>query len=324
MKVDLIDRKILYYLDMNARQNISSLAKKLRIGRNVALYRIKKLKENNIIKGSFAEINNSALNYKSFRIFFKLGNYTDNKKKEFYEHITKNENILWFSQVLGKWDLDIVFMSKEISDFEKFRRKLFLKFNSIIEDYNISLLTKIFHYPKDYLIGNTRNNIIPTILDIEQKSDHNIDKKDEEILKILSKDAMVNIVDIALKSKMSINTVKKKIKNLEKSNIILGYRLFLNLNSIGYQHYKLHISLKNYNEKNIKDLRIWLVSNPFVIYTDHYINGEDFEIELHLKNENEYLDFWNKLSNQFGKIIKDHFMITFHDVKVFKYIPAKF
>ena len=52
MNLDLIDRKLLYFLDINARQNIATLAKKLHIGRNVALYRINRLKEEGIILGS--------------------------------------------------------------------------------------------------------------------------------------------------------------------------------------------------------------------------------------------------------------------------------
>lgn len=59
-----------------------------------------------------------------------------------------------------------------------------------------------------------------------------------------------------------------------------------------------------------------------VIYTDHYINGQDFEIELHLKNESRYINFLEEINKRFGRRIKDHFLITFYDVRIFKYFPA--
>jgi len=322
MELDVLDRKLLYFLDRDARQSIASLAKRLHIGRNVALYRINRLKEQGIIKGAFAEINNTMIGYYSFRIFFKLSNYTEMQQKEFFSFIEKNEDIMWFSRVLGKWDVDIVFMTKEIREFEKFRRNLFLNFNSIIEESEISLLTQIYHYPKDYLLGDVRKNFSPTILNINARSEYTIDGKDEELMRLLTKDAFIGIVDLAQKLKLSINTIKKKIKNLEKNNIILGYRLFLDAEKLGYLYYKLHISLKNYSEKDINSLKSWLASKSNVIYTDHYINGQDFEIELHLKSEAEYINFLEEINREYGRIIKDHFFITFYDVRVFKYLPV--
>ncbi len=323
MELDLLDRKLIYFLDRDARQGIASVAKRLHIGRNVALYRLNRLMERGIIKGSFAEINNTILGYHSFRIFLKLGKTTESKLSNLFNFVEKNKNILWLSRVLGKWDLDMVFMTKSVGEFEKFRRELFLKFNELIERFEIALLTKICHYPKDYLFGDIRKNMTPSVLDIEKDNACQIDDADEELLSILSKDASINIVDIAQRMKLSINTIKKKIKNLEEKEIILGYRLFLDIEKLGYQYYKLHLSLQNYNEKDIAEISDWLASRSYVVYTDHYINGEDFEIELHLKNELEYIRFWMELNKEFGKIIKDHFYITFYDTRIFKYIPTK-
>ncbi len=45
MKLDLLDKKILYELDINARQTSTQLSKKLKRSRNVIEYRINRLKE---------------------------------------------------------------------------------------------------------------------------------------------------------------------------------------------------------------------------------------------------------------------------------------
>lgn len=322
MELDITDRKLLYYLDKNTRQGISALARKLRIGRNVALYRLNKMKKEGVIKGSFAEINNAALGYHSFRIFFKLGNAKKREYEELFHFITNHKNIFWFSRVLGKWDLDIVFMTKEISEFELFRKDLCMRFNNLIEDSEIALLTQIYHYPRDYLLSHIRKNTNASVFDINIKSTYKPDKKDEELLLLLTKDASMNISEIAYKLKLSVNTTKKRIKNLEKNNILLGYRLFIDSEKTGYEHFKLHISLRHYKKEDITRLREWLAKKSFVLYTDHFINGEDFEIELLLKQEKDYIHFLDELNSHFGNIIKDHFLIKFYDVRVYKYFPA--
>jgi len=111
MRLDAIDRKLLYELDQDSRKPLSQVAKKLRIGRNVLLYRLNRLKEEGIVRGTFTQINNFALGYYSFRIFIKLGNCSGEQEKNFVNEIKKEKNLLWLSRVLGKWDLDIIYMS---------------------------------------------------------------------------------------------------------------------------------------------------------------------------------------------------------------------
>lgn len=319
--LDLIDKKIIYHLDENARQSLSLLAKKLKIGRNVALYRLNKLKEEGIIKGSYAEINTLALRYLSFRVFIKLGVFSKQDEESLINFFQKEKSLTWLTRVIGRWDLDIVYTVKDIGEFEEFRKNLFTNYNKIIEECSISLMTAVHRYPKDYLIGNQRKSTKADVVEITKPFE--IDEKDREILDILTKDASTNIVDISRKVKLSINTVKKKIKELEENRIILGYRLFLNSEKLGYEYYKLHVNFRNYTGKDIINFRNWLASKNFVIYTDHYINGEDFEIELHLKNEREYLNFLQELKEKFGEILKDSFVIKFYDSKVFTYLPSE-
>jgi|SRR3989344_1445939 len=322
MNLDLIDRKLLYFLDINARQNIATLAKKLHIGRNVALYRINRLKEEGIILGSFVEINNPLLGYFSFRIFLKLSNYTLEQEKALFDFLKKQNNILWLSRVLGKWDLNPVFMTKNIKEFEIFRKELFLKFNSIIEDSKIALLTNIYYYPKSYLLGNMRKDHFTTILSIESESDYKADDNDEKLLALLSQDATISILDLSRKLRLSINTIKKRINNLEKHKIILGYRLFIDPSKLGYEYYKLHVTLRYYNKIDLNSLRAWLGIQSSVIYTDHYMDSQAFEVELHVKNEQEYIQFLKNLKKEFSHIIKDSFYIKLYESQIYKYLPT--
>ena len=49
IKIDLKDRKILNQLDINSRQSLSQIGKKVGLPKNVVAYRIKRLEEKKII-----------------------------------------------------------------------------------------------------------------------------------------------------------------------------------------------------------------------------------------------------------------------------------
>ena len=48
-KIDKIDRKILYALDLDSKQSLNSLGKKVGLGKETLFYRIKNLQERGII-----------------------------------------------------------------------------------------------------------------------------------------------------------------------------------------------------------------------------------------------------------------------------------
>jgi len=222
-------------------------------------------------------------------------------------------------RVLGSWDLDIVFMAKNLSAFIAFKEELFLRYNNMFDDADISILSRMYHYPKNYL-ANTKRDIIEKRV-IEETMHTQIDDIDVHILSLLASDAQMTIIDLAEKTGIAVNTVMKRMRSLEKSGIILGYRLLLDTNALGYQINKVHIVLKNYSQETYKQFLYYCESKSSVIYIDQYLGGADFEIELHLKNDSEYILFIEDLEKHFSKIIKSKIFIKFYKVYAFRYLP---
>ncbi|RJQ17314.1 Lrp/AsnC family transcriptional regulator [Candidatus Woesearchaeota archaeon] len=320
MPLDLLDRKLLYELDSNSRKPINQIAKKLRINRTVAAYRIDRLKKEGIIKGTYTQINNFSLKYYSFRMFIKLGNFTEDKESSLINNLVKEKKLLWLARVLGKWDIDLIYMTKSIFEFDTFQKNLLLKYNDIIEEYQTALLTKINDYPKDYLINKERTPL--SLKKSIKESSFEPDGLHEKILFYLSENASMNIIHLGQKVGASTNTVKKKMKELIRNKIILAFRLFIDTNKLGYQYYKLHLTLRHYREKDLYELTSFLESKNFMISTDHYLGGEHFEIELHIATEKEYIDFISELMKRYGKIIKDHYVIKFYKELTYRYLPV--
>ena len=56
IKLDLKDRKILYELDLDARQPLTQIGKKVGLSKDVVSYRMKKLQDEGIIKNYYTVI----------------------------------------------------------------------------------------------------------------------------------------------------------------------------------------------------------------------------------------------------------------------------
>jgi Lrp/AsnC family leucine-responsive transcriptional regulator len=70
--IDLKDRKILYELDLDARQSLTQIGKKVGLKKDVVSYRIKRMQDEGIIKNFWAAIDTFKLGYQVYRIYINF------------------------------------------------------------------------------------------------------------------------------------------------------------------------------------------------------------------------------------------------------------
>ena len=71
-KIDAIDRKILYELDLNSRQPISQISKKTHIHENSVKYRMKKLEKLGVIQNYYTVIDSLKFGYLPVKLYLKF------------------------------------------------------------------------------------------------------------------------------------------------------------------------------------------------------------------------------------------------------------
>lgn len=316
--LDMVDRKILFQLDLNCRQSTNEIAKKVMVHRNVVLYRIRRLEETGIIRGYFSEINTRALGFLSFRAFIKFANSTMQKEEQLVTFLQNTSEIIWLFRVSGKWDVDFVFVCKTPEEFDDFFRRLRAMYNDIIEFHETSLMTQLFKYPKNYLIEDkTRYPAEETF----SSAIVQIDDADRKILRIMANNANIKIMDLAQQVGLTINTVKDRMKQLQKKGVIVGFRPFIDTNKTGYKYYRVHINMKHYSQEDYLRMKEFIGLQPEVIYIVQYIQGADIEVELHCKNEEDLLRLMNDTKNEFGDHIQEIYSLKFYNEYVYKYLP---
>jgi len=69
------------------------------------------------------------------------------------------------------------------------------------------------------------------------------DKLDEQIITTFSLDVRQSLSKVAYECNTSVETVRRRIIDLEKKKVIVGYKIDLDLGKLGYQGYRVDFSL---------------------------------------------------------------------------------
>lgn len=242
LKIDKIDKRIINRIFNNFREPISKTARKCKISREQAEYRINKFEKSKLINGYLAIFNLEMLGY-NYNYLIRISLNTINNK---LEDIKFKSDILIITKLIciGKWNYVLTTYSKSKENILDFISELYSIFENNLIDYEIIEPVNSYFLPLKIFNNNTLINY--NKYDVPNIKIDNIDKK---IIKILSKNANMKIIDIAKKINEDPNIVKYRIKRMEKSNFI-NYRIFLNIKVIKYNYAILYIKINNLNLKN--------------------------------------------------------------------------
>lgn len=308
MKLDLKDRKILYELDLNARQTDSKIGKKVGLKREVVNYRINRLINHGIIKNFVTILNDYALGYRTYRIFIKFRDLTEKKEEEIVSYI--KDKAKWFVKVRGNWSFNFTIITKDIFALEEFINNIKEKFQKDFIELNFSLITRVYNYRRGYLINNKIDKSKYEVMG-EVVKKYPADSIDLKILKILQNNARMSSVEISNKINISERIIRYRIKKLIKNKVIIGFRSMLDLNKLGYSYYKIHLKYKKINQEIIKKIKDYLHFNPNIIYKTETIGGPDLEFEIQAINNKEMYTILDKFIKEFEGVIEGYEILEY-------------
>jgi len=324
-KLDLKDKKILYELDLNARQSDSEIAKKVRLSRDSVRYKINRLIENGYINYFMTLLNSMKLGYDWYRTFFKFQNLTLEKEKEIINYLKKRAS--WISKVEGVWDLNTGIFVKNIYEFRDLINEFLLKYSSFVVRYDVAIVTREWSYHRDYLVGKKIKTTKPIVMGFNSNKEYeivNIDKIDYKILKTILKNARMKTIDIAREISATEMIVRYRLKKLIENGIIIGFKPFLNVNKLGYIYFKLHFSLQNMDYKKKSSIMSYIHLHPNTVHMTELISGADLETEFQVKDNEEFYGFIKDLRLKFGDLIKDYEFMQYTQEYKFTYLPEMF
>ncbi len=308
--MDKKDQLILSELVKNSRMPLNQLAKKCGISREVANYRMKKLIDEKIITDFYTIINTKDLGFSKFGFFLQLRNVSSKKEKEIVNFLEKNAFISYLGIALGKWNIVCDLYAKDRLHLEEITKELMKECEDYLESYMIAESSYQISYP-------TKMIDVKPVHVLKNKTEKlDLDEIDLKILSLLSKNSRAEYKELSSKLNMVANTIKYRIKNLERTGIIQGYSISIDVLKLGYECHNIQIKITKLSKE--KELMNFLSNANKVIWIYKYIGNENWDLDIGViaKNSHELREFIISLKENYGESTKIHDFFT--NLEVFK------
>ena len=314
IKINKLDRKIIAELDMDARMPISRLAKAVRSSREVIAYRIKALTKKGVISGTQAFFNPYKTGHTLYRVLIRLDSSDGGVIRKFQEYFAGHNHVMWFAELGGRWDYVIEFFAKNADEFNEILEKAIERFKEYIKLYEISTILEIHCYKRRYIYDNKKEI---SFLVGGKVQNLRIDDIDKKIISELKSNAQLSNTQIAQKLGLARNTIKYRIEKLAEKGIILGYKLFYRPQALGFQSYKLFISMKNLYSGKEKEFFAFSQNSPNITFAHKNLGKWNYELEIEVKDIAELQKIIVDLRVRFKDFIIDYDMFPIlHDHKI--------
>jgi Lrp/AsnC family transcriptional regulator, regulator for asnA, asnC and gidA len=281
--IDLKDRKILYELDLDARQSLIHIGKKVGLKKDVVSYRIKRMQDEGIITNFWTAVNTFKLGYHVFRLYIKFQYLNNEIKNNLVDHFVNYKNAWVVASVMGNIDFDAVIWINDIYEFYNFWKNTLDKFEDYFARYAFSIYIESFDYKKSYLLPDNKDLSNRELYRTSCAGDHvKIDELDYQLLNEIVMNARIPLIDLAKKINCSSQTIQYRLKNLINLRVIDAFRVNIDITKLGLQSYKVDFYLKDHKKRNT--IIDYLKTKPYFIILNVSIGWSDIEPEFVFKN----------------------------------------
>ncbi len=225
-KLDISDEKILRGLSQDARIDLVSLSRKIKIPVHILNYRLKKLIRNGIIEGFKPKLNINKLCYQWHLLLIKLGISNEDRKKALTEFCKVHKGIYYMTSTIGDYNFMLDIHIKSAEELKNILTEIRDEFKDIVKTYESVMITE--EYKIDYIPKGITTTALLFDLDGTLV---NTGKFDTKLLKTILKkyelNTTLNFAGYNIDEYISALTSDKTLQKRIKSEFLSEYELIL-------------------------------------------------------------------------------------------------
>lgn len=321
MKIDKIDRLILYELDRDARQSNRQIARRARSSEMVVGNRIRRLIENGVIEYFYVKTNATLLGFLHLKVYLRLHNITSAKEKELIAELNRKDSVFWLSSLRGKYDLVVSIYVRSIVDFSMRYEELFGRWKDYVLERNVVLLETASSYTRTHLVSGKEAE---EFFYMKEGRPIRPDKLDVSLLSFLNKNGRASVVEIASSLGISPETVNSRIARLRKSGVITGFGVKLDHSGLGNEYSIISLKLQNMNEAKYLKLKTLASMNRNATIFMRTIGDHDVELETETGSKEQLDSLIRSLKDAFVMEIKSYEILEVTREHRLTYFPFQF
>jgi Lrp/AsnC family leucine-responsive transcriptional regulator len=301
-KLDRIDRKILFYLDGNARSSLSDIARAVKLGRDLVSYRLESYVSRGILSRCRAVIDPGAIGYTIFKTYLKVRNQPAAIRK-LVAGIRSHDQTLCYALADGSWDLIFNMVYPTVHEFADGLERLLAAHHELILKKEVAVVLHQRNYPRKFLAAGSL--AVPLCWDIGRPLPPvPLDEMDRALLNLLSAHARSSIVDLAKALRSTPIVVRRRIEQLEESRVIVGYRVDLDRRKLGMTMLKGQISFRSDASVRLAQFRTFADRQPNIVSYMEQLGSCRIECNIVTESYDEGVKIIDELREEFTEEVE--------------------
>ena len=255
-----------------------------------------------------------------YKILLKFHNINEKKKEDIINYLIKQDFVAWIADTDGAYDLSFVIEVDNLLKAKEFLSVFYQNYSNQIHAraFSVNLIGE--YLTRDYLIDKKRIQEIQPSYSAES-SKIELDKINLKIISLLAENSRISAVEIANKFGISADSVLQRIKKLEKLNVLTRYNIVLNHEALNQVHYKVFIYLNNISKQKENSLYTYCRSIPQIVYIINAFGEWDMEIDIEVRNIQEFRKVMMEITSRFSDIIADYTYLVIYKVRKYNLYP---
>lgn len=318
--LDRFDQRLLAELDMDSRQQVTRLAKKLKTSPQRMHYRLKSLFERGIIDSCIPMIDYKAAGYTMYTTYYTLRDISPRMLGRMITQLKHDSHTCIIQQCEGKWDLAVGVLAKDPADVNDYLLELRSRFGRFQLDRTTLTQMDAHYLGRRYLLPEEEQEWM-TKDTVTGKRTARIDlsEEDENILHSMAGNARISTLELVEKTGLSIDSIRYRLRQLERKGMIMRYVLILDFEHYPCQFFRTFISFQKYSEDLYEKMWEYLKNHPNVTRTTLTFGRYDLVIDTEMFSSQENRQFMLELRDKFADLISHY-----DTLKVLKAVKVRY
>lgn len=318
-KIDVKDQKLLSQLDVDSRQSLRQLARKIGMSEEATRYRLLRLQHKGIVTRFHAYLDYKRIGYHGYCVYCRYQTVPEEKKARVLAYLQQHDRVYWIAEYGGRFDLAFSVFAKTPDEFDTIYTEIIDACSEVITQSTFIIKLDARKYSRSYLAFTRGPSSVKKSGEI-----YRLSYTEARVLQHLCADSRLSATDIAQATKVPLSTVLYTIKRLEKERIIRGYTVVLQPLAIGMQSYQVNVLTHGPTQKELNSLFSYCEKNDDIIVVVKTVGAWNFEIIYEVRDAKAMQAHLVELRSLFGHIIREAELMTiFEDYLKLNHYPFK-
>ena len=293
-ELDLLDRRIMYELDLDARISASQLARKVRKSKETVNFRLNRLLREGYLKGFYAVFNTSKLGWFYVKAYLKFKDTTPKKEAEIFEYLRTQPNISYLASVEGRYDCLLLVNVSQMARMDSFISAFMAKYGEFVQEKDMTIMLSVHRLNQKFLFAGKESRDWSYSYEL---GSYSLDATERKLLAELSSNARIPLLELAKKCGISPTAAAYRLRKLEHDGIILAYASSPNFDKLGLRFVQVNISLKDPAIR--KQIISYFDATNKCLFAIEMLGKYDVLAEVHTQGEQELQKIINGFRERF-------------------------